>query len=265
MTTPTDWRLGTVGFGYDDWAGAFYPDGLKPADRLSYYARHFNAVELDTTFHAAPDAARARRWAAAVPEDFRFCVKTPRAITHDLPLDKAAKPMGEFLDAVREMKSRLGAVLLQFPPHFTADQAGRLDAFLGTLPGDVRVAVELRNRTWGTPRTLDLLRGHGCGMVTAEYTTRPRRIFPTADFLYVRWVGEHGRFPAHKAEQLDPTAPLAWWKSELARVAPEVKTIFGFFNNDYAGYGVGTCNRFKRMLGLPVAAPAGDGQGRLFS
>ena len=55
-----DWRLGTMGFGYKEWAGAFYPPGTKPAEYLSYYARHFNAVELDTTFYAIPPPGRTR-------------------------------------------------------------------------------------------------------------------------------------------------------------------------------------------------------------
>src|SRR5579871_817045 len=88
-----DWRLGTIGFGYDDWSGTFYPPTLKPSHRLAYYARHFNAVEIDTTFHAAPDAGRIRRWAEAVPDAFRFCVKTPKSVTHDLPLQQAVGPM----------------------------------------------------------------------------------------------------------------------------------------------------------------------------
>src|SRR4051812_24078708 len=71
-------RLGTMGFGYDDWAGPFYPKGLRRDEWLTFYARHFNAVELDTTFHATPDVERVRRWAAAVPEDFRFCAKPRR-------------------------------------------------------------------------------------------------------------------------------------------------------------------------------------------
>src|SRR3954469_23598862 len=89
----TDWRLGTMGFGYDDWSGPFYPRGVKSGDWLTFYARYFDAVELDTTFHAAPDAGRVRRGAAPVPDDFRFCAKAPRAVPHDLPPDRAADAM----------------------------------------------------------------------------------------------------------------------------------------------------------------------------
>src|SRR3954453_598716 len=78
-----DWRFGTMGFGYADWNGVFYPAGTKSSDYLAFYARHFNSVELDTTFYATPEIARVKHWAASVPDDFRFTMKTPRTITHE--------------------------------------------------------------------------------------------------------------------------------------------------------------------------------------
>src|SRR5438045_3005701 len=140
-----DWRLGTMGFSYSEWAGSFYPKGLKAGDWLSYYARHFNAVELDTTFHAAPPPERVRRWADVTPDDFRFSVKTPRAVTHDAPLDRGVGEMLKFLDAVAEFRQKLGVVLLQFSPSFSARELPKLDAFLGQMPGHVRFAVEFRH------------------------------------------------------------------------------------------------------------------------
>jgi uncharacterized protein YecE (DUF72 family) len=263
-----DWRLGTMGFGYDDWSGPFYPPGLKSTDRLAYYATHFNSVELDTTFHAVPDVSRVRKWAAAVPEDFRFCVKTPRLITHDSPLDAPATlaEMRSFLDVVRGgMRDKLGAVLVQFAPSFSFDSYGKLDTFLAALPDDARVAVELRNATWGRQITLDLLREHRVCLVNAEYLTRPRKLYRTADFFYVRWIGEHGKFPRHDCERVNRSESLRWWRDALREVEPKLDTIYGFFNNDYAGYAVGTCNRFKEMLGMEASRTPGDRQGGLFA
>lgn len=252
-----------MGFSYDDWAGPFYPAGMKSGDWLAFYARHFNAVELDTTFYATPDAGRVRRWAASVPDDFRFTAKVPRAITHDAPLERAVDPMRVFLDVMREMGPKLAAVLLQFPPSFDFANVDRLEAFLHAIAHDVPIAVELRNASWGERRTLDLLHSTGCALAAAEYLSRPGRVFVTSDFLYVRWVGEHHRFKIYAEEQLDVNDSLDWWKAKLQRAAPKVKTILGFFNNDYAGYAPGTCNRFKAMLGLPVHEPQHN-QGRLF-
>ena len=249
------WHLGTMGFGYKQWSGAFYPPDLRPGDYLTHYARHFDAVELDTTFHAVPPGERFRRWAEVTPAGFRFSVKTPRAVTHDVPPDRSIPAMLDFLGLARALGEKLGVVLIQYPPHFEADQFDRLATFLAALPADGRFAVELRNRTWGSRRTLDLLCEHRCCLVAAEYLSRPGRVYVTTDFLYLRLIGEHGRFPKQDREQIDVGESLAWWKEGVAAVAPDVTTAWGFFNNDFAGYAVGTCNRFKGMLGLPVVEP----------
>lgn len=42
-------RLGTSAFTAAGWEGAFYPEGMKPADYLSHYAQQFDTVEIDST------------------------------------------------------------------------------------------------------------------------------------------------------------------------------------------------------------------------
>jgi uncharacterized protein YecE (DUF72 family) len=128
-----NWRLGTMGFSYAEWADLFYPRELKPGDYLAYYAKHFDAVELDTTFYAVPPVDRVRRWADVTPDDFRFSVKTPRAVTHDQSLEKGVQSMLQFIDVMRALGRKLGVVLLQFPPSFTIREMGKLDRFLEHL------------------------------------------------------------------------------------------------------------------------------------
>jgi uncharacterized protein YecE (DUF72 family) len=250
-----DWRLGTMGFSYADWAGVFYPPGMKAGDYLGHYAKYFNAVELDTTFHATPPPERFRRWAEVTPADFRFAVKTPKAVTHEVSPDKAVGGMNAFLDAARHLGDKLGVVLMQFAPSFEIAQLKPLATLLAALPNDVRFAVEFRNRTWGSQRTLDLLREHRCALVTAEYLTRPGRVHVTTDFLYLRLIGQHERFKELNHEQLDVGESLAWWKAQVESVGDQVRTTWGFFNNDFSGYSVATCNRLKRLLGLPATDP----------
>src|SRR3954471_18230515 len=91
----TEWRLGGVGLACPEWVGGFYPEGMRSGDFLEYYAKHFDAVELDTTVYGVPPLERVERWAAATPDGFRFCAKTPRLVTHELGLDRAAGPMAE--------------------------------------------------------------------------------------------------------------------------------------------------------------------------
>jgi uncharacterized protein YecE (DUF72 family) len=250
----TEIRLGTMGFSYSDWAGVFYPQGTKPGDYLSHYARHFDTVELDTTFHATPPVARVQRWADVTPDEFRFCVKTPKSITHEGALDLRIKPMHEFLDVMRAFEKKLAVVLIQLPPSCGIDQFEPLERLLKSLPTDIRFAIEFRSASWGQQRTLDLLREHRVALVAAEYLTRPSRIHLTTDLLYLRLIGEHERFEELNHEQIDVEPNLHWWKAELDRVRnqQQVHQIWGFFNNDYSGYAIATCRRFMHLLGLEV-------------
>jgi len=260
------WRVGTIGFGYSDWQGVFYPKDVRSADHLSYYSKFFDTLELDTTFHAAPTPRRVERWAAAVPEDFRFCVKTPKDITHaPPPLSGRLGPMLEFLDAVRGFGGTLGPVLLQFPPSFDAGDARELEKFLGALPGDVRYAVELRHGSWNTEGAAKLLADHRCCRVAADYFDEPWPIRATTDFLYVRWIGEHGRFPTLDRERLDTSGRLEWWKRLIDDASGGVETVWGLVNNDFSGYAVATANRVKHLVGLRVKEPDDPRQGELFT
>src|SRR5882762_9207609 len=71
-------RLGTSAFTAAGWEGSFYPEGMKPADYLSRYAKHFNSVELDNTFYRVPSKATVEGWARKTPEGFVFAAKVPQ-------------------------------------------------------------------------------------------------------------------------------------------------------------------------------------------
>jgi uncharacterized protein YecE (DUF72 family) len=258
-----EWRLGTVGFGYADWQGVFYPQGMKSSDHLSFYSKLFDTVELDTTFHAAPTAERVRRWAEATPDGFRFCVKTPKDITHAPGIERRIGQMAQFVETVREFGEKLGPVLLQFPPAFDTTEAPELRRFLNALPRDVRIAVELRHRSWDADPTADLLRDCGAGWVAADYLEAPWSLTATTDSLYVRWIGEHGQFPTLDRERIDVTERLRWWKDRIEKLKG-VATVWGFMNNDYSGFAIATCNRMKRLVGQPVREPEDPAQGQLF-
>src|SRR4051794_7360842 len=133
--------LGTMGFSYADWAGVFYPTGTKPGDYLSHYARHFDTVELDTTFHATPPIERVQRWAQVTPDDFRFCVKTPKEVTHNGSLGRRVGEMNRFIEVLRAFEKKLGVVLIQLPPSCGMDQFDDLERLLKSLPLDIRFAV----------------------------------------------------------------------------------------------------------------------------
>ena len=259
-----DWYLGTIGFSYKDWAGVFYPSGLPAKSYLAHYSQIFNAVELDSTFYGTPPVERVQQWAAATPETFKFCVKTPREITHDLRLAGAQAAMTKFLDTMRFFGPKLGAVLIQLPPSFSDAEVETLNTFLAELPSDLRYAVEFRHESWYTPATTALLQAYRIGWVAIDYVGLPQRIEATADFLYLRWLGQHGRFAGHAEERLDVTPQLQGWWEQLQPYLDQVQTIYGFFNNDYAGHSPSTCHRFKAIAGLPSKQPGLPQQDSLF-
>jgi uncharacterized protein YecE (DUF72 family) len=261
-----DWYIGTMGFSYKDWAGVFYPEGLASREYLTYYSRIFNAVEIDSSFYGTPRLSTIERWAAGTPDGFKFALKTPRAITHDLVLQGAEGLMAEFLDAVRRLGDKLGVILIQFPPSFHLEQMPVLDDFLGKLPSDLRFAVEVRHRSWyAVPGELAaMLAGYSVCWAATQYPGLPRQIYPTTSFFYIRWIGKHGAFESHTHERIDREQDLAAWWEIIQTHLPGVDAIFGFTNNDYAGFGPGTANRFKNIAGLPVEPLQPPQQGRLF-
>ena len=256
--------IGTMGFSYKDWEPAFYPKGLPAGEYLGYYSGFFNSVEVDSTFYGIPRLSSLERWASLTPDDFLICAKTPKAITHEAGLTNVEKEMKAFLEVMQQLGPKLGVILIQLPPSFKATQAPFLAEFLGYLPGDVRYAVEFRNRTWYTPETVALLSSHQVCWAATEYGQLPKKVEATTDFQYIRLIGQHRRFSLHDRVQMDVLTNLNWWQDRILELPDKVQKIYGFFNNDYSGHAPATALKFMEMIGLRPAGTQPPQQGRLF-
>jgi uncharacterized protein YecE (DUF72 family) len=106
--------LGTSSFTATGWQGSFYPKGLRPADYLSYYAQHFDTVEIDSTFYATPNVSVVRSWNAKTPEGFLFAAKVPQKITHKRVLKDCDEEFKVFLTTMEALGEKLGPLLFQF-------------------------------------------------------------------------------------------------------------------------------------------------------
>lgn len=210
---------------------AWYPAGVRTAaDRLRYYAAHFDTVEVDSSFYGLPTSATARLWAERTPPGFVFHVKAfgmltrhgvrpqqlpaPLREAHDLELDRygrvlhppaelRAQAFSLFREALEPLRERgkLGLILMQFPPYFVANRANReyIAQSAGLLAPD-RVAVEFRHASWvmeaEVDSTLDLLSSLGLAYVSVDEprlpgpTVIPPLAAATSDAAYVRF---HGR------------------------------------------------------------------------
>jgi uncharacterized protein YecE (DUF72 family) len=246
------WRIGSMGFAYEDWRGIFYPRGTRPGEYLSFYAKHYNAIEIDSTFHAVPPADRVARWREVTPADFRFCLKTPRAITHEGYIGDAIGPMREFIGVAKHLRDKLGLVLVQYPPTLPVNVWPQVRRFLDEACREVRIAIEFRHGSWtGATHVHDDLRPRNVALVNAEYEVDPVEPVTTADFSYVRLIGVHGRFEPLTHERFDPTAKLQWWVERLAALEPG-REKWVLLNNDWSGYSIATMDRLKRMVGEHV-------------
>ena len=252
-----DVRIGTQGWSYADWVGVFYPPAAKQEDWLPFYAEVFDTVELDTTFYHAPKPAIVRSWARHAPAAFRFAAKLPQAITHGARLANTGQQLVEFVRALEPLGERLGPLLVQMPAEFEREEGtvGMLDRFLAAAPAGVRLAVEFRHRSWHQARTWELLRGRRVAAAWTDWRELPRVTEVTADFLYLRWLGERRAIAKYDRVQLDRSADLDAWRADLERALPRVREVFGYFNNQWAGHSPASANEMKRRLGLAIVEP----------
>src|SRR5437660_12149910 len=129
--------VGTSGYSYKEWKGTFYPEDLPATKMLSFYAQHFDSVEINNTFYRMPEAKMLEKWATQVPDGFTFVLKAPQRITHQKRLAGAEDDVAHFLEVAATLGPKLGPLLFQLPPYARKD-AAKLRDFLALLPGERR-------------------------------------------------------------------------------------------------------------------------------
>ncbi len=139
-------HVGTSGYSYKEWKGHFYPEDLPASKMLSFYAEHFDTVEINNTFYRMPEAKTLEKWRGEVPDRFVFVLKAPQRITHQKRLAGADDDVRYFFETASVLASKLGPVLFQLPP-FAKKDIAKLRDFLAILPQH-RVAFEFRHPTW---------------------------------------------------------------------------------------------------------------------
>lgn len=124
----------------------FYPKGTK--DELAYYATQFNSVELNATFYRLPTAEQVRMWKEKTPPGFKFFPKITNTISHFRRLLDITDVVTQFASAVLNFDEKLGMVFLQLHDNFKPKDYERLEKFVREWPGELPLAVELRNADW---------------------------------------------------------------------------------------------------------------------
>ncbi len=254
-------HIGTQGWNYDAWVGPFYPVNTRPADFLSVYSRAFNTVEVDSTFYGIPAAATLEGWANRTPPGFIFSLKMPQEVTHEQRLRDSTGASQLFFERVRRLGAKLGPILVQLGPDFLPNELPALVDFIGRVPRDIRFVVEFRHRGWINEGVLALLRERNIALALVEGRWIPRKTMlslasrPTADFVYVRWMGPNRDLVDYSRVQVDRTREIDAWTEAILAVAGEVKPVFGYVANTFTGHSPATARDIQRRFGQRPVDP----------
>ncbi|MDD5453435.1 MAG: DUF72 domain-containing protein [Candidatus Bipolaricaulis sp.] len=256
-------RIGTSGYSFRDWVGPIYPKGLPQKEWLSYYAREFDTVEINSTYYQVPSqhmmAALVRK---VDPKRFVFTVKVPAEMTHDR--GRFADTVSPFLVGIQPLLDAgcLGTLLAQFPyslPRAGEDALAHLTRLREAIPGEIPVHVEFRHTHWYQPEVVNFLSEHALGFVNVDLPPLPnlpheRTAIVTNGIGYFRFHGrnvakwwEHGEV-SERYDYLYSEEELAEWVPVIEEAARTARMTFVFMNNCHMGKSVRDAVKLLRQF-----------------
>ena len=184
-----DIRVGTAGWSIPRASAPRFADS---GTHLERYARSLRCAEINSSFYRPHAATTYEKWRDSTPPDFRFAVKMPRTITHELKLQDVRAPLMAFLAQTDGLAHKRGPLLVQLPPSFSFDAvivARFLD--LVRMEYDGPVVCEPRHSTWFSPQADALLDGYRVSRVAADPPPVPTAAVP-AGWPRVAYFRLHG-------------------------------------------------------------------------
>lgn len=248
--------IGCSGWSYTSWQGPFYPANLDNKLWLSYYSQVFNYVEVDSTFYRIPNQFMVKNWARRTPEDFRFTAKFPKVITHDKKFKNVEKELSLFYDAMKPLKNKLLALLIQFPPYVKITEGlEALKQYDFFFDDSFRYAVEVRHPSWFSDLAYNFFSNNNICMVWNQLDKIQSPPIVTTDFVYLRLIGDRSIKEENFGKiQKDREQEMTYWSDKFRTVQQDEKDVnIGILaaNNHYAGFGAATANMFRVMNKLP--------------
>ena len=239
-------HIGTSGWSYRHWRGLFYPPKLPTKNWLAWYARHFDCTEINASFYRLPSIETVHDWMKHVPQDFLFCPKMSRFLTHMKKLLHPEEPLERFFEVFAPMNKCMGPVLVQLPPNFRFeyDRAEYFYKLISTSYRRYEFVIEVRHDSWLEEKSLTLMSKYNIGLVISQSGHGfPYAELITAGNIYIRFHGPKELYASlYTDEMLEDFARrfLDWEK--------EGHTVWAFFNNDIHGYAIDNAKRMRELL-----------------
>lgn len=248
MSERDDLRQADLRVGCAGWALASKDAARFPGEgtHLERYARVFSCVEINSSFYRPHREKTYRRWAASVPEAFRFSVKLPRTITHELRLNECETLLNAFVQEVSGLGEKLGCLLVQLPPSLALDVKVATAFFsLLTTRTHAPIVCEPRHASWFSPRGASVMREAGIACVWADPPPVAGAVpYADANPLYIRL---HGSPQMYYSAYED--AFLADVASRMLRARDEGRTAWCIFDNTARGEAIPNALSLMDRLG----------------
>ena len=251
--------IGCSGWSYTAWKGPFYPPNLESSEWLRYYSQKFDYVEIDSSFYKIPNQFMVKNWDRKTPDNFRFAAKFPKIITHDKHLVDVKEEVELFLKVMEPLREKTLALLIQLPPSMEIIPGLEgLRQLVPLLDSKFRYAVEVRHQSWFQDLAYNFFANNDLCMVWSQLAGIRTPPIVTTDFLYVRFIGDRSIDENNFGKiQKDRVLEMSKWARRVKRVEEEKKKenkelslAMIAANNHYAGFGPGTANMFRKMIGL---------------
>jgi len=235
--------IGTSGWNYDHWRDLFYT-GTKKDQWLQFYSARFNAVEINATFYRLQDKKTFQRWYEQTPDDFRFCIKANRYVTHNKKLLDPVESVRLERQRAVALRHKLSAVLWQLPGKFTV-HIDRLRGFIKALSSwrEVRHVVEFRHRSWFVEEVADCLAAHDISNCLSDAADWPIWEAVTTDLVYARLHGHSCTYTSSYRR-----ATLQGWARKIKRWLREKRQIHVYFDNDAEGRAPRDAQRLQGLI-----------------
>lgn len=230
----TNLYIGTSGWSYPHWEGIFYPKDLAKKKQLEYFAKHFNTVELNSSFYHLPKESTFANWYERTPKDFLFSVKVSRFISHVKYLKDCKEPWLNFYQRAKLLKEKLGPFLIQLPPNWKKDLE-RLRGFIKMIkeisPKE-RLAFEFRNESWFSSEVYQFFKAQkNLSFCIADSAIWPKTPEPFGDFVYIRFHGPGRLYGSDYSKE-----ELKEWSRRIKDFLKEGLNVYCYFNNDFQGF-----------------------------